>query len=143
GDYGAAVRRIMQIADAANRFLDAHPPWDKALTEGMRQDFCTIALNYFRQTALYLAPILPKLAERSAELLNLPPLATWRWEDAATPLPQGALVNKFQHMLKRVETAQVKAMIEASTETAPDEGEARTGSSAAKQNVYDGPEALA
>jgi methionyl-tRNA synthetase len=141
GDYGAAVRRIMQIADAANRFLDAHPPWDKALTEGMRQDFCTIALNYFRQIAVYLAPILPKLAEQSAELLNLPPLATWRWEDASTPLPQGAPVNKFQHMLKRVETAQVKAMIEASTEKAPDK-EHTTAASGGAEHV-DAGDALA
>ena len=41
----------------------------------MRQDFCTIALNFFRQIAVYLAPILPRLAEQTAELLNLPPLA--------------------------------------------------------------------
>jgi methionyl-tRNA synthetase len=143
GDYGAAVRRIMQIADAANRFLDAHPPWDKSLTEGMRQDFCTIALNYFRQIAVYLAPILPKLAEQTAELLNLPPLALWRWEDARTPLPPGGKVNKFQHMLKRVETAQVKAMIEASTEKATGERETRSASGAAKQTTYDTGEALA
>jgi methionyl-tRNA synthetase len=143
GDYGAAVRRVMQIADAANRFLDAHPPWDKSLTEGMRQDFCTIALNFFRQIAVYLAPILPRLAEQSAELLNLPPLAMWRWEDARTPLPQGGKVNKFQHMLKRVETAQVKAMIEASTEKAPGAEDEGTASGAAKQTTYDTGEALA
>jgi methionyl-tRNA synthetase len=143
GEYSAAVRRIMQIADAANRFLDAHPPWDKGLTEGMRQDFCTIALNYFRQIAVYLAPILPRLAEQTAELLNLPPMPLWRWEDARTPLPQGGKVNKFEHMLKRVETAQVKAMIEASTEKAPGEGEARTASGAAEQTTYDTAEALA
>jgi methionyl-tRNA synthetase len=142
GEYGAAVRRIMQIADVANRFLDAHPPWDKTITPGLRQDFCTIALNYFRQITVYLAPILPRLAEQTAELLNLPPLAAWRWEDARMPLPQGGAVIKFQHMLKRVETAQVQAMIAASTEKAPDEGAAGTASGAAQQ-PQDGPEALA
>jgi methionyl-tRNA synthetase len=116
GDYGGAVRQIMQIADKANRFLDAHPPWDKSITEGMRQDFCTVALNFFRQIALYLSPILPRLAEQTAQLLNLPPLADWRWDDAQVALPPGTKVNKFQHMLKRVETAQVRAMIEASQE---------------------------
>ncbi len=140
GDYGAAVRRIMQIADAANRFLDAHPPWDKALTPGMRQDFCTIALNFFRQISVYLAPILPKLAEQSAELLNLPPVAEWRWTDTRTPLSVGGRVNKFQHMLKRVETAQVQAMVEASTEKSPGEDAAPAASETALQ---DGPEALA
>jgi methionyl-tRNA synthetase len=140
GEYGAAVRRIMQIADAANRFLDAHPPWDKAITPGLQQDFCTIALNFFRQIAVYLSPILPRLAEQTAVLLKLPPLAAWRWEDASKPLPQGGLVNKFQHMLKRVETAQVQAMIEASTEKAPDDAETPPASGAVTK---DGPEALA
>jgi methionyl-tRNA synthetase len=119
GDYAAAMRLIMQIADNANRFLDAHPPWDKALTEGMRLDFCTIALNFFRQIAVYLAPVLPRLAEQTAELLNLSPPATWRWEDAQRALPPGAQVNRFQHMLKRVEATQVQAMMAASVETAP------------------------
>lgn len=119
GDYAGAVRQIMQIADAANRFLDAHPPWDKGITEGMRVDFCTMALNFFRQIAIYLAPILPRLAEQTALLLNLSAPAEWNWDDAETPLPPGHPVNRFQHMLKRVETAQVRAMIEASRETAP------------------------
>jgi methionyl-tRNA synthetase len=119
GDYAGAVRQIMQIADAANRFLDAHPPWDKGITEGMRVDFCTMALNFFRQIAIYLAPILPRLAEQTAQLLNLPAPSEWNWDDAETPLPPGHPVNRFQHMLKRVETVQVRAMIEASRETAP------------------------
>ena len=119
GDYGGAVRQIMLIADKANRFLDAHPPWDKSITEGMRQDYCTMALNFFRQIVIYLSPILPRLAEQTAQLLNLPSPADWRWADALVPLPPGTKVNKFQHMLKRVETAQVRAMIEASQEAEP------------------------
>src|SRR5579863_571271 len=89
GDYGAVVRRVMQIADAANRFIDAHPPWDKTITPGLRQDFCTIVLNFFRQITVYLSPILPKLAEQTATLLNLPPLEKWNWHDAQQPLPEG------------------------------------------------------
>lgn len=119
GDYASAVRQIMQIADNANRFLDAHPPWDKGITAGMRQDFCTMALNFFRQIAVYLAPILPRLAEQTAQLLNLPAPSDWHWDDVETPLPPGNPVSKFQHMLKRVETAQVQAMIESSREAVP------------------------
>ncbi len=140
GDFGAVTRRVMQIADAANRFLDAHPPWDKEISPGMRQDFCTIALNYFRQISLYLAPILPRLAEQTAALLNLPPVADWHWEDAQGALPESGRVNKFQHMLKRVETAQVQAMIEASTENSPGATDTALASGGARQ---DGAEALA
>ncbi|MGQ0634709.1 MAG: methionine--tRNA ligase [Planctomycetaceae bacterium] len=122
GDYAAAIRQIMQIADKANRFLDAHPPWDKSLTPGMKQDFCTIALNFFRQIAVYLAPMVPRLADQAAKLLNLKPAAQWRFEDARMALEPGARVNKFEHMLKRVEPAQVQAIVEASRE--PVAGEA-------------------
>lgn len=140
GDYGAVVRRVMQIADGANRFLDAHPPWDKQITPGLQQDFCTIALNFFYQITVYLAPILPRLAEQAAVLLNLPPLADWRWCDASTPLPRGGVVNRFQHMLKRVERAQVQSMIEASTEKSPGENEVPAADA---DSTYDSPEALA
>lgn len=139
GDYASAVRQIMLIADSANRFLDAHPPWDKGITEGMRQDFCTMALNFFRQIVVYLAPILPKLAEQTAQLLNLPAPSEWHWDDVETALPPGNPVNKFQHMLKRVETQQVQAMIEASREAAP--GDASTQAQA-PATYSDGAEAL-
>jgi len=142
GDYGAVVRRVMQMADAANRFIDAHPPWDKTITPGLRQDFCTIVLNFFRQITVYLAPILPKLAEQTASLLNLKPLAEWRWEDAQRPLPQGGKVNEFKHMLQRVDAKKVEAMIAASTETSPGEGAPAAGG-AGQAGQSDGPEALA
>src|SRR5262249_61280728 len=98
----------MQIADAANRFLDAHPPWDKSLTEGMRQDFCTIALNYFRQIAVYLAPILPKLPAQSPEFLNLPPLPRGRWAAAPPPLRRGGKATKSHPMPKPAATRRGK-----------------------------------
>ena len=97
-------------------------------------------MNFFRQITVYLAPILPRLAEQSAELLNLPPLEKWHWDDARTALPQSGRVNKFQHMLKRVETAQVQAMVEASTEKSPGDADTRAATGAAQQ---DGAEALA
>ncbi|MSR59712.1 MAG: methionine--tRNA ligase [Planctomycetaceae bacterium] len=140
GDYASAMRQIMLIADSANRFLDAHPPWDKGITPGMQQDFCTIALNFFRQIAVYLAPILPRLAEQTAQLLNLPAPAEWKWDDAQRALPPGTQVTKFQHMLKRVETAQVQAMVEASREGAPADA---AGTAATAPQWSDSSEALA
>ncbi|MFN0052399.1 MAG: methionine--tRNA ligase [Planctomycetales bacterium] len=129
GDYSAAIRIVMQIADKANRFLDAHPPWDKGISPGIRQDVCTMALNFFRQIAVYLSPVLPRLAGQTVELLELPPVEDWRWEDASTPLPRGGRVRRFQHMLKRVETAHVQAMVAASLEETESAGES-TGQTA-------------
>ena len=118
-NYAQAMRWIMVLADRANQFIDFHKPWEinKALklsnSHELRlqlQDVCTIALNLFRQIAIYLSPVLPKLAEQTGELLNDP---ITRWEQSQTPLV-GTPVSKFQHMLKRVEEKDVQAMIEES-----------------------------
>jgi methionyl-tRNA synthetase len=77
--------------------------------------------------------VLPRLAQQTDQLLNSP---IQSWEDAATPLV-GTPVNKFEHLLQRVEPTQVQAMIEASKEAAPGEP------APAASLPQDGPEALA
>jgi len=117
-DYNRAMRQIMLLADRANQFVDAKAPWtlrkEPARASDL-QNICTIALNLFRQLAVYLAPVLPKLAEQTGALLNAP---ITHWDQSAKQLV-GTPVNKFQNMLSRVEPTQVQAMIEDSRETAP------------------------
>ena len=65
----------MLLADRANQFVDAKAPWTlrkEPARAAELQNICTIALNLFRQLAIYLAPVLPKLAEQTGELLNEP-----------------------------------------------------------------------
>jgi methionyl-tRNA synthetase len=135
-DYNSAMREIMVLADAANQYIEANEPWkiakDPARASELR-DVCTVGLNLFRQIAVYLAPVLPRLAEQTGELLNAPITS---WTDAAHPL-LGTTVNEYQHMLKRVDPKKVEAMIEdskASQATPTPEAQPATFS--------DGPEAL-
>ena len=117
-DYNQAMRRVMALADKANVYVDEHAPWKlkkDAARAGEMQDVCTVALNLFRQLAVYLAPVLPRLAAQTGELLGRP---IAHWDDAQTPLA-GTPVAKFTHMLNRVEKDQVTAMIEESKEQAP------------------------
>lgn len=117
-EYSKAMRQIMGLAEHANRYVEHHEPWklrndpDKA---EQLQHLCTVALNLFRQIVIYLSPVLPKLAEQTGELLNDPLTA---WDQAQYPL-LGTQVNKFKHMLKRVETAQVEKAIESSKQEEP------------------------
>src|SRR5690606_8143105 len=66
-DYNAAMREIMVLADRANQYIEAKEPWtlrkDPARQEELR-DVCTVGLNLFRQIVVYLAPVLPRSAER-------------------------------------------------------------------------------
>ncbi|MBN1909362.1 MAG: methionine--tRNA ligase [Pirellulales bacterium] len=124
-DFNQAMRRIMAAADRANQYVDQVQPWvlrkdpDKAAE---LQDVCTVILNLFRQIAVYLAPVLPRLAEQTAELLGKP---IAQWDEAQSPLV-GTPVARFKHMLTRVEPAQVEAMVAASVESDLPSGPAAT-----------------
>ncbi|HUG93036.1 MAG TPA: methionine--tRNA ligase [Planctomycetaceae bacterium] len=112
-DYNAAMREIMVLADNANRYVEDRKPWDlrkdPARQDELR-DVCTVVLNLFRQIAVYLAPVLPRLARQAGELLGRP---IERWDESQRPLT-GTPVASFTHMLKRVELKQVDAMIDES-----------------------------
>ena len=131
-DYSRAMRLIMGLADQANPYVEQAKPWElrKDDSQAARlQDVCTVALNLFRQLALYLAPVLPKLAEQTGELLG-DPLTSW--DQAQSPL-LGTRVHKFKHMLQRVEPKKVNAMMEESKEETTEETNA-TQSEAPKVN---------
>ncbi|MCO6458461.1 MAG: methionine--tRNA ligase [Pirellulaceae bacterium] len=110
-DYSRAMRLIMELADRANPYVEAAAPWnlkkDPAEADRLR-DVCTVALNLFRQLAIYLAPVLPRLAEQTGRLLNDPITA---WRQSQIPLT-GTPVARFEHLMKRVDPKDVLAMIE-------------------------------
>ena len=108
-DYREATRLCMTLADAANEYVDQKAPWtlrkDPARAAELQQ-VCTVVLNLFRQIVVYLAPVVPDLAQKTGALLGDP---IERWEQAGTPLT-GSAVAKFEHMMVRVEQAKVDAM---------------------------------
>jgi methionyl-tRNA synthetase len=120
GDYARAMRLIMELADRANPYVEAAAPWNLAKdphTRQQLQDVCTVALNLFRQLAVYLAPVLPRLAQQTGALLGQP---IERWEESQTPLT-ATPVAKFHHMLQRVDKKDVDAMIEESRQPSAEE----------------------
>ncbi len=117
-DYGKAMRSIMALADDANAYVENTAPWSlkKDPTQAIRlQEVCTVVLNLFRQLAVYLAPVLPRLAEQCGRLLNDPITS---WDQSQTPLV-GTSVAKFEHMMQRIKLEDVNAMIEAGKEETP------------------------
>jgi methionyl-tRNA synthetase len=114
-DFARATRHVMAAADRANSFIDSIKPWELRKDPEkakLLQDACTIGLNLFRQLAIYLAPVLPRLAHQVGQLLGEP---IERWEQSKQPLV-GTQVVKFEHLMKRVERANVDAMVAGSTE---------------------------
>ena len=110
-DYNKAMRLIMELADRANPFVENAAPWtlkkDPEKAQQL-QDICSIAINLFRQIVVYLAPVLPELAEKTGKLLGEP---ITDWDQSQTPLT-GTPVAKFKHMMKRVEEKDIQKMVD-------------------------------
>jgi len=123
GEYAKAMRKIMELADAANPFVEHAKPWemkkDEQRTDELR-DTCTVALNLFRQLAVYLSPVLPELAVKCGELLGE---EITSWDQSKEPLV-GSPVSKFKRMMDRVQPEDLKKMIEESKELAAEDNAA-------------------
>jgi len=116
-DTSRAVRRIMALADQVNQYVDRHQPWQLAKDkdqEELLHYVCTVLINAFRLLTLYLKPILPKLAQRAEEFLNVAPLA---WADAGHLLPPNHMINAYEHLMTRIDPKQVQALIAANRES--------------------------
>ena len=115
-EFSKAMRRIMALADKANRYIDDHKPWLMIKDDDKLADVqlvCTQGLNLFRSLMVYLSPVIPVVANKSREFLGE---ESWQWQDATRPL-LGATVRKFKPLLTRVEPAQVERMVEQSRES--------------------------
>jgi methionyl-tRNA synthetase len=114
-DYAKAVRKIMELADKANAYVNEHKPWELAKLEDTEENrerlhtVCTTALSLFRDIAIYLKPVLPSLASQVEQFLNMP-LA---WSDARANLPEGHKINAYQHLMTRIDPKRVEALVEA------------------------------
>jgi methionyl-tRNA synthetase len=115
-NYQAAVRRIMALADEANRYIDEEKPWQQIKQEGMEdhvQAVCTQGINLFRVLITYLAPVLPFTARKAEEFLGQD---VHRWDTLDQPL-LGRKINTFQPLLTRIDPIKIAAMVEDSRES--------------------------
>lgn len=138
GDFNKAMRLIMELADKANPYVEENAPWElrKDSTKGDElQAVCSVALNLFRQLAVYLAPVLPRLAKQAGDLLNAPILS---WDEASIPL-LGNQLNKFEHMMQRIDPKKINAMIETSRD---EQAQEEVPQVVVKHAYQDGDEAL-
>ena len=109
-NYARGLKRVIALADRANRYIDGEKPWILAKDPQQAQrvvDVCTLGINLFRTLMVYLKPVVPGLAERAEEFLDADPLV---WSDAGAPLLDHR-VRKFRSLLERVPPKEVQAMV--------------------------------
>ena len=141
-DFGRAIRRIMALADQVNQYVDHHQPWKLAKHGGKERELhvvCTALVNAFRLLTLYLKPVLPKLAQRAEEFLNIAPL---HWRDAGHLLPPAHLINDYEHLMQRIDPKQIDALVAANRESLEPAAVSRQGPAVAAASVPPLPAAI-
>ncbi|MDX1381496.1 MAG: methionine--tRNA ligase, partial [Xanthomonadales bacterium] len=139
-NYQSAIRRIMTLADEANRYIDEEKPWQLIKEAGRERDVhrvCTQGINLFRVLITYLAPVLPFTAARAGAFLGEDEAAAARWDRLDQPLLDVA-VNPFQPLLTRIDPLKVQAMVDDSKESLqPAAGAAAETANAAEAEIPD------
>ena len=140
-EFGKAVRKIMELADEANQYVDRRAPWLLAKDPSKSAELqvvCTTAIGLFRNLTVMLAPVLPKLSEEASTLLGIP---LNQWNALSTALPAGHVIQPYKHLMSRVEEKQLDALFdlpptaaEKAIQPAPIQNGA-AGSSASKKAV--------
>ena len=111
-DFGRAMREIIALADRANQYIDDKKPWVLAKEEGREQevqDVCSTGINLFRVLITYLKPVLPEMAARAEQFLQI----DVDWHSLKSPLTDHQL-DVFKPLLQRVDPEHVDAMASAS-----------------------------
>ncbi|MDD2455054.1 MAG: methionine--tRNA ligase [Kiritimatiellae bacterium] len=110
-DFSKVMTEIRDLADQANQYFDTKAPWALVKTdpESARQ-VMTSVLNIFRVLAIYLQPVLPAYAQKTARLFNEDEY-TW---DALGEIIENRPINPYEYLATRVEQSAVEKMIGAS-----------------------------
>jgi methionyl-tRNA synthetase len=111
-EFGKALRRIMELADQANQYVDQQAPWliakDRA-RDGELHRVCSTALGLFKNLTVMLAPVLPRTAGAVADWLRCD---LGRWQAVLEPLRPGHAIGAYQHLMQRVDAKQVDMLFE-------------------------------
>jgi methionyl-tRNA synthetase len=138
-EFGKAVREIMELADAMNAAIDREKPWEiaKDASQAKRlHEVCSDCIHAFRQLTLFLAPILPRTAERAAALLGLSLPLQWSQLHAAG----ATTIKPYEHLLQRVDAKQLEALFDTgSDKTKPEVGATAPVKSQASKTTKDAP----
>ena len=110
-EFAKAMREIMLLADLANRYINDEKPWvvakDPNGDERLHQ-VVTMGLVLFRIIAIYLKPVIPSIVSEIEKFFNEAPFC---WNSTTLSLANRR-VNRFIALIRRVESGNIKAMVE-------------------------------
>ncbi len=115
-NYASAVRKITNLADQCNRYVDNKQPWVTIKQEPEKtRTTLTAVINAVKIITVYLKPVLPVYAKKVEQFLNVEPLG---FDDVETVM-QNCKINKFQRLIERVDKEKIEKMVEESAQQQP------------------------
>jgi methionyl-tRNA synthetase len=112
-EFAKALRRVMELADLVNGFVDTNKPWEIAKDPAREQELqtiCSITLEAFRRLTLYLKPVVPEVAAGVEKFFGIPAMT---WDDINQPLNSGQAVQPYQHLMTRIDPVMIDQLIAA------------------------------
>jgi methionyl-tRNA synthetase len=124
--FGMALRLIMELCDRINAFWDNAKPWELSKhfaapvnpgdNDWLHQVVST-TLESFRLISLFLKPVLPDIAGKVEQFLQLDRPLTWA--DVTHHLAAGHKVGSYTHLITRIDPKQIDALFEAEATAGP------------------------
>ncbi len=111
-EFGKALREVMELADRTNEYFDRNKPWEAAKRpDGATRvlEICSECIDDFRILTTLLKPVLPGVAASAELFLQIPSQA---WSDIGTALPAGHAIGDYKHLLNRIDSKQIDALLE-------------------------------
>ncbi|HEX7810883.1 MAG TPA: methionine--tRNA ligase subunit beta, partial [Burkholderiales bacterium] len=116
-EFGQALREIMRLTDLVNQYVDQNKPWEIAKHPDQKDRLhivCSAALEAFRILTVYLKPVLPNVATKVEKFLNIP---AFDWNAHKQRFASNHRINKYDHLLTRIDVKQIAALVDANKET--------------------------
>ncbi len=110
-EFGKVIRDSMHIADSVNQYFDRHKPWELAKDPSRFEELhrvCSRCLHSFYMLSIFLAPVLPTLAQRVAREF-FGKSENFRWDDIDN-FPTH--INAYQHLATRVDPKSIPALLD-------------------------------
>ncbi|VFP80188.1 Methionine--tRNA ligase [Candidatus Erwinia haradaeae] len=108
-EFNYAIRKIINLANIANRYIDQQAPWLVAKQVGREtdlQEICSMGINLFYILMHYLKPVMPSLAQRSEKFLNHEIL----WKNIEHPLLNHQ-INEYKLLYTRINIKQINNLM--------------------------------
>ncbi len=113
-DFSRVIQAVRQMADEANRYIDAAKPWETIKSDAEQtRNLLTDIANLFRLLTIYLAPVLPSYAARTAAIFGE---KAYQWSSIAETVENRSL-KPYENLANRIQTGQMEKVIEASRQS--------------------------